>query len=187
MRNICSRLKPLAGVCKLSATSQLRDQILLHLNLPGVQRCVGGRRAGCQRKWSSSMGRRSSCGLCPALSTVGCRLAQLTRARCAELYEREVEGMLEEVERQYGTQEFVGVHARVEADWEHQCRAAQNRTDPSTMLFNNRHQCWVSRLTSSGCEGPAAAQAALLASPAWPELQDSPAQAKGLAAGPCKL
>ena len=56
--------------------------------------------------------------------------------------------MLEEVERQYGTREFVGVHARVEADWEQQCRAAQNRTDPNTMLFSNKHQCWVSRLSS---------------------------------------
>ena len=61
----------------------------------------------------------------------------------AEVYEREVEGMLEEVEAQYGTREFVGVHARVEGDWEQQCRAAQNRTNPSTMLFDNKHQCWV--------------------------------------------
>ncbi len=61
----------------------------------------------------------------------------------AEVYEREVDGMLEEVEMQFGTREFVGVHARVEGDWEQQCRAAQNRTDPSTMLFNNKHQCWV--------------------------------------------
>ena len=51
--------------------------------------------------------------------------------------------MLEEVERQHGTREFVGVHARVEGDWEEQCRGAQNRTDPSTMLFGNEHGCWV--------------------------------------------
>lgn len=57
--------------------------------------------------------------------------------------------MLEEVERQFGTREFVGVHARVEADWEQQCRAAQNRTDPGTMLFNNKHQCWVRCLSGT--------------------------------------
>ncbi len=51
--------------------------------------------------------------------------------------------MLEEVERQFGTQEFVGVHARVEGDWGQQCQGAQNRTDPDTMLFGNKHQCWV--------------------------------------------
>lgn len=51
--------------------------------------------------------------------------------------------MLEEVERQFGTREFKGVHVRVEPDWEQQCAGAQNRTDPSTMLFNNKHQCWV--------------------------------------------
>ncbi len=90
--------------------------------------------------------------------------------------------MLEEVEAQYGTREFVGVHARVEGDWEQQCRAAQNRTDPSTMLFDNKHQCWVCCLMGPPptqihgsfrracsllgpswdiCMGPAAAHAAL--------------------------
>ena len=57
--------------------------------------------------------------------------------------------MLEEVEAQFGTRDFVGVHARVEGDWEQQCRAAQNRTDPSTMLFSNKHQCWVRCLPRS--------------------------------------
>ena len=57
--------------------------------------------------------------------------------------------MLEEVERQFGTRDFVGVHARVEADWEQQCQGAQNRSDPSTLLFGNKHQCWVS------CAAPA--------------------------------
>ena len=33
----------------------------------------------------------------------------------AEVYKREVEKMLEEVERQFGTREFKGVHVRVEA------------------------------------------------------------------------
>ena len=72
----------------------------------------------------------------------------MPRLRCsclcaAEVYKREVEKMLEEVERQFGTREFKGVHVRVEPDWEQQCSGAQNRTDPSTMLFNNKHQCWV--------------------------------------------
>ena len=61
--------------------------------------------------------------------------------------------MLEEVERQFGTREFVGVHARVEADWERQCQGAQNRSDPSTLLFSNKHQCWVS-CTASADVGP---------------------------------
>ena len=72
----------------------------------------------------------------------------MPRLRCsylcaAEVYKREVEKMLEEVERQFGTREFKGVHVRVEPDWEQQCAGAQNRTDPSSMLFNNKHQCWV--------------------------------------------
>ena len=57
--------------------------------------------------------------------------------------------MLEEVERQFGTREFVGVHARVEADWEQQCQGAQNRSDPATLLFSNKHQCWVSCTASA--------------------------------------
>ena len=72
----------------------------------------------------------------------------MPRLRCsclcaAEVYKREVEKMLEEVERQFGTRKFKGVHVRVEPEWEQQCAGTQNRTDPSSMLFNNKHQCWV--------------------------------------------
>ena len=62
---------------------------------------------------------------------------------CAGLYAREVQRMLDEVEHRYGSREFVGVHARVEADWEAHCAAGANRSDAGGALFGNRHQCWV--------------------------------------------
>ena len=54
--------------------------------------------------------------------------------------------MLGEIEHRFGSRDFVGVHARVEADWEGHCAASKDRSDNSHSLFGNRHQCWVRKL-----------------------------------------
>jgi len=54
--------------------------------------------------------------------------------------------MLEEVERQFGSRDFVSVHVRVESDWEEHCAANKDRNDLQGALFNNAHQCWVSHV-----------------------------------------
>lgn len=51
--------------------------------------------------------------------------------------------MMEEVQAKFGTQEFVGVHLRLEPDWESHCAANANRSAPDSAFFGDRHQCWV--------------------------------------------
>lgn len=51
--------------------------------------------------------------------------------------------MLDEVQARFGTRDFVGVHVRVEADWEVHCAENADRTAEGSALFGNSHQCWV--------------------------------------------